>query len=392
MSRPLNFIPDSPDHIKALGASKIRALSDLAMGRKDVAPFWFGESDLPTADFICEAAIKSLRAGNTFYAQNMGIPPLREAIAAYAGSLHGVSISPDRIAVTNSGVTGLMLAQQAILSPGDKVVAITPLWPNLFEIPRILGAEVSYFPLQVSNGAWTLDEDKLITALTADVKLLIVNSPSNPTGWQITAPQQKRLVEHCRRHGIWILADEVYERLTFDTTVRAASSFLSVTTPEDRLVVVNSFSKPWSMTGWRLGWMVLPPTLALQVPKLIEYNWSSTPVFVQHAGLAAIQDGEGVVAAARNRLIANRDTLLGGLRRLNSVEATQPAGGMYAFFRFRDEPDSFSIAKRLIEEVGLGLAPGVAFSPAGEGWLRWCFAAEPAKLADGLARIQRFAP
>ena len=222
------------------------------------------------------------------------------------------------------------------------------------------------------------------------MRLLLINSPSNPTGWQITPQQQRRLMEHCRKHGIWILADEVYERLTFDLSVRAAPSFLQAADPEDRLIVINSFSKPWSMTGWRLGWLVLPRALAAHMPKLIEYNFSSSPQFTQAAGIAALERGEEVVAAARARLIANRDVMREGLGRIDSIEATTPSGGMYVFFRVHGETDSLALAMRLVDEVGLGLAPGIAFSPAGEGWLRWCIAAEPAKLADGLDRLRRF--
>ena len=384
------FAAEPHTRIQTLSTSPIRALSDHGMGRKDVLPFWFGESDLPTADFICDAATASLKAGQTFYAQNMGIPPLRDAIAGYVSDLHGVRVGPERIAVTNSGVTGIMLAIQATVDPGDKIVIVTPCWPNLFEIPRILSGNVTYFPLEVRDGAWHLDEDRLLATLTPDVRLLLINSPSNPTGWQITPAQQRRLMEHCRAQGTWILADEVYERLTFDPALRAAPSFLTAAEPEDRLIVVNSFSKSWSMTGWRLGWLVLPAALAAHVPKLIEYNFSSSPPFIQAAGLAAVRHGEAVVAAGRARLTRNRDVLLAGLRRINSIEATTPAGGMYAFFRIEGETDSFAVATRLIDDVGLGLAPGIAFSPAGEGWLRWCFAAEPAKLDDGIARLQRF--
>ncbi len=386
----MRFPPEPHARIQALAESPIRALSNHGLSRKDVLPFWFGESDQPTAGFICDAAATALKAGQTFYVQNMGIPPLREAIARYVSDLHGVPMSAERIAVTNSGVTGVMLAMQATLDPGDRVMIITPCWPNLFEIPRILSGNVTYFPLDVRDGAWHLDEDRLLAALTPAVRLLLINSPSNPTGWQITPAQQRRIVEHCRKHGIWIVADEVYERLTFDVTLRAAPSFLAVTDPDDRLIVVNSFSKAWSMTGWRLGWLVLPPALAAHLPKLIEYNSSSSPPFTQAAGLAAITQGEDLAVASRARMIANRDLVLSGLRRINSIEVTEPAGGMYAFFRFQGESDSFAVAKRLIDEVGLGLAPGVAFGPAGEGWLRWCFAASAAKLTDGLARLQRF--
>lgn len=385
------FSPGPHDRIKALAASPIRRLSDYGLARGGVLPFWFGESDLPTADFIRDAAAAALKEGQTFYAPNMGIPPLRAALAEYVRGLHGVDVDAERIAVTNSGVTGVMLAMQATVDPGDRIVIVTPCWPNLFEIPRILFGNVTYFPLEVRDGAWHLDEDKLIAVLDPGVRILLINSPGNPTGWQIAPAQQRRLMEHCRKHGIWIFADEVYERLTFDLSLKAAPSFLTVADPEDRLIVINSFSKPWSMTGWRLGWLVLPKALAAHMPKLIEYNFSSSPQFAQAAGIAALERGEQVVAAARARLIRNRDTMLEGLRRINSIAVTVPAGGMYVFFRVEGEADSFALAIRLLDEVGLGLAPGIAFGPSGEGCLRWCIAAEPAKLADGLDRLRRFA-
>lgn len=384
------FSPEPRARIKTLSASPIRRLSEHGLARGGVLPFWFGESDLPTADFIRDAAAASLKAGETFYAPNMGIPPLRAAIAKYVSGLHDVNVGAERIAVTNSGVTGVMLAMQATVDPGDRIVIVTPSWPNLFEIPRILSGNVTCFPLEVKDGAWRLDEDKLIAALDPGVRMLLINSPSNPTGWQIAPAQQRRLIEHCRKHGTWILADEVYERLTFDPGVAAAPSFLQVADPDDRLIVINSFSKPWSMTGWRLGWLVLPAALAAHMSKLAEYNFSSSPLFAQAAGIAAIERGEGVVAAARARLMQNRDVMLDGFSRINSIEATTPSGGMYVFFRIAGEADSFALATRLVDDVGLGLAPGVAFSPAGEGWLRWCIAAEPAKLADGLERLRRF--
>ena len=239
--------------------SLVRAVANAAMGREDVLPFWFGESDQPTPSFIREAAIQSLRAGETFYAENLGRPFLREALSTYLTDLHRCSIPTERIAVTASGNSALMLASQLLLTPGDRVVTVTPLWPNAVEIPKIMGGQVTCVSLEVRDGQWALPLEKLLQALTPDTRMLVLNSPNNPTGWTIQRAEQRAILEHCRRHGIWILADDVYERLIFSDGMRSAPSFLTMADERDRLIVVNSFSKAWTMTGWRVGWMVAPP-------------------------------------------------------------------------------------------------------------------------------------
>ncbi len=268
------FPTQARDAVRSLSSSQIREVANSAMGREDVLPFWFGETDQPTAAFIRDAAIQSLSAGETFYAQNLGRPYLRNAIAEYMSDLHGRTIETDRISVVGSGVTGLGVVSQLMLSPGDRVVAITPLWPNITEIPRISGAHVERVSLNVSGGKWSLDLDRLLSALTPETKMLIVNSPNNPTGWTISDEQIEVIATHCRRLGIWVVADEVYERLIYDPSVRSAPSFLRHMNADERLISVNSFSKAWSMTGWRAGWITAPVTMADDLAKLIEYNFS----------------------------------------------------------------------------------------------------------------------
>lgn len=369
-------------------ASRIREVSDAAMGR-DVLAFWFGESDLPTPDFIREAGARALAQGRTFYTQNLGLPTLRDAIAAYVSDLHGVDLAPGSVAVTSSGVSALMLAMQAILDPGDRVVAVTPVWPNLVQIPRVLGAEVHTERLAPVNGVWSLDLDRLLAALTPETRLLLFNSPNNPTGWRIAPEQQQVLLDHCRRNGTWIIADDVYERLAFDLPGRAAASMLQIAEPGDRLITVNSFSKAWSMTGWRLGWLTAPPGVMAHLPKLVEYNTSCAPEFVQIAGVAALEGGEAAATAARERLQANRDRLLDALNGLAGVRTTRPAGAMYLFFRLEGVTDSMAAALALVE-AGLGLAPGVAFDWDEAGWFRWCLASDPVRLMRGVERLEAF--
>jgi aspartate/methionine/tyrosine aminotransferase len=373
------------DAIANLPGSKIRELANAAIGRDDVLKFWFGESDDVTPEPIREAAIASLRRGETFYASNLGLPELREAIARYVGSLHR-PCDASRIAVTSSGVSGLMLATQALAGAGDEVVAVVPVWPNLTAQPAILGARVKRVPLVVRAGEWTLDLDTLLASISATTRVLVVNAPNNPTGWTMTRHEQQAILVHCRRTGTWIVADEVYERLYFEAAP-AAPSFLDIAEPEDRLVVINSFSKSFLMTGWRLGWMVLPEALTSTIGTLIEFNTSCAPVFVQRGGLAALAHADDLIRDLRAHMEICRDTLVPQLAELPGVQLCTPRGGMYAFFRIDGHDDSFALAKRLVTH-GIGLAPGVAFGDEAEGWLRWCFASrDPARLSRGVERL-----
>lgn len=374
--------------IQALPGSKIREVANAGLGRDDVLPFWFGESDELTPEPIRQAAADSLARGETFYSHNLGLAELREAIAAYASALHG-PVAPERIAVTSSGVSALMIAMQLLIGSGDEVVAVVPVWPNLTAQPAILGAHVVRFPLRPgADSAWGLDLDGLLAAVTPRTRVLLVNAPNNPTGWTLTREQQQAILAHCRRTGTWVVADEVYERISFGAAP-AAPSFLDVSRPDDRLVVAHSFSKSFLMTGWRLGWLVLPAHTMAEAGKLLEFNSSCAPVFVQRGGLAALQMADAFVPGLVARLQACRDRLIDGLQALPGVHVARPPGGLYAFFRVEGEHDSLAFAKRLVADHGLGLAPGAAFGPEGEGWLRWCFASrDPGRLDVGLLRLR----
>ncbi len=380
-------LPAARPEVLALRRSEIRILANAGMGRSDVLPFWFGESDLPTPMFIREAAAEAALAGQTFYTHNLGRPDLRAALSAYLRRLHRRPIGTERIAVTNSGVSALMIAAQTVIGPGDRVVAVAPVWPNVVEIPRVLSATVETVALEPAQGRWSLDLDRLMAALTPETRALFLNSPNNPTGWTLPAEDRAAILERCRRHGIWIIADDVYERLSY--LGDHAPSFLEIAEEDDRVISTNSFSKAWRMTGWRMGWLTLPPSLVEPVGVLLEYNTSCAPDFIQSGAVAALEQGEPEIEALRTELLASRDQVVAGLRALPGIEAPTPDGGMYAFFRIAGRTDSMAVAKDLIERVGLGLAPGSAFGPEGQGWLRWCFAARPEKNAEGLQRLGR---
>ena len=378
--------------IEDLPGSMIREVANAGIGRDDVLAFWFGESDEVTPEPIREAAKRSIDAGETFYAHNLGLPELRDAIAAYTATLHP-AVGAARIAVTSSGVSALMLAMQALVGAGDEVVAVVPVWPNLTAQPAILGARVTRVALRPMGGAWRLDLDALLAAVTARTAVLLVNSPNNPSGWTLSRDEQAAILAHCRRTGTWIVADEVYERIHFGAVGSGsgcAPSFLDLAAADDRLVVVHSFSKSFLMTGWRLGWMVAPPSLMDALGKLIEFNTSCAPVFIQRAALAALESAATSVPALVARLLRCRDTLLPLLAQMPRVEVASPEGGLYAFFRVEGQTDTLAFAKRLVREFGLGLAPGEAFGAEAQGWLRWCFASnDPQRLVSGADRLAR---
>ena len=374
--------------IQNLEESKIREVANAGLGRSDVLAFWFGESDEVTPEFIRQAAIESLQRGETFYAHNLGLAELREGVAGYTSTLHP-KVGSDRIAITSSGVSALMLAVQAVVDAGDEVVVVTPVWPNLVAQPRIMGANVRRVSLKPRGGAWTLDLQALLDAVTPATRLLVVNAPNNPTGWTLTRDEQQAILAHCRRTGTWILADEVYERLYYEDGARCAPSFLDVASPDDRLVVAHSFSKSFLMTGWRLGWLVMPPQLTHHMGKLLEFNTSCASTFTQRAAVVALQRRDEVTPRVVAHLKTCRDTLVPMLQSLPRVMVEPAKGGMYAFFRLDGFGDSLDVAKRLVREAGLGLAPGNAFSPEAQGWLRWCFASKDlSRLEQGVERLQ----
>ena len=291
----------------------------------------------------------------------------------------------DRVCATSAGVNAIMLACQTVLDPGDKVVTLAPHWPNIGAIPLILSAPVETVPLHLAQGLWRVDLDRLLAAITPETRLVLLNSPGNPTGFALTREEQQAILAHCRRTGTWILADEVYERLYYEGP--RAPSFLDIAEPEDRVIAVNSFSKSWAMTGWRLGWLVVPPTLTDSVAKLVEYNTSCAPVFVQRAGVAALDQGDDFileVAALYRRL---RDKTAAALNTVPGVTAPVASGGMYSFFRVDGLTDSLAEAKRMSRGAKVGLAPGSAFGPGGEGHFRLCFAQQEATLDRALDRV-----
>ncbi len=371
--------------IRDLELQQIGQVSSLAMGDPDVIPLWYGESDMPTPGFINAAAGAALAAGETFYTHKRGIPELRAALAGYSTALYGADVAEDRISVTSSGMAGIMTAMQMLVDPGDAVAIVGPVWPNARAAVEIMGGHPRTVGLRFGDAGWTLDLDQLFAACDDRTRAIFINSPGNPTGWTMGREQQQAVLDFARAKGLWILADEVYGRIVYDRPV--APSFLEIAAPDDPVIVINSFSKSWAMTGWRIGWLTHPPACGDWVANLVEYSTSGTPTFLQHAALTALRDGEPLVASMVALCRRGRETIVACLADLPRVRYRAPDAAFYAFFALDGMTNSLDFAKRLVGEARVGLAPGTAFGPEGEGWLRLCFARGPATLETAVERL-----
>lgn len=377
--------------IEALPSSRIREIANAGIGRADLIPLWFGEPDTPTPKFICDAAAQALAAGDTFYQPNAGIDELRATLASYMNGLYGTRLDADNVIVAASAMNALMLVMQALVDPGDVVVTTTPAWPNLPALPQILSGRVRSVPLSPGNAGWRLDLDRLLDACDARTRVIFLNSPNNPTGWMMAGEEQKEVLAFARRRGIWIVSDEVYARLVYDR--RHAPSFLEHAEPDDRVIVVNSFSKTWSMTGWRLGWITAPAVLGPTFEMLTEYNIAGPPGFVQRAGVVAVRDGEPFVEEIVARYRAARDLVLERVAAIPRLSLPRPEAAFYAFIGVEGMRNSVAFAKDLLRETGVGLAPGAAFGNADypfDDHLRLCFAATLPTLERAFDRIETF--
>ena len=373
---------------QALEASKIREIAEMGMKEEGVLPLWFGEGAWPTSTLIVDAAVASLKMGNHKYQPNNGSMNLRREICRYNNDLLGCDLQPENITVTPSGMQGLALAAQCLITPGDRVVAIEPGWPNVVGAFKLAGANISSVAIAPKAGVWALDVEELIAAITPGTKAVIINSPNNPTGWTMPIEEQLLVLEHCRKLGVWIVADDVYTRLYRHGP--HAPSFLSIASAEDLLLSINSFSKCWSMTGWRLGWIVAPAALEAKLGQLTEFSTSCTAGFVQDAGIVALRDGESEIEILLEKIQTGYNLAASRLSEFSRVEFIEPDGAFYCFFRVDGLSDSFTAAKDIMRETKVGLAPGIAFGPRGEGYLRLCYAQPTEILEQAFERLAPF--
>lgn len=355
-----------------------------------VMKLYFGESNLPTPGFLKQAAERAMKDGFTYYTPNAGLLSTREALGRYYERHQGVKLDPEReIVVTNSGVQALHVGLRCTINPGDDALVLTPAWPNACSILKMYGANPIEIAQPLQGNRYTVDIAQLEAAITPRTRLLIYTSPSNPLGWVATVEEQRQLLEFARKHKLWLLADEVYERLVYDGRA-VVPSILQLATRNDAVLVAQSFSKAWCMTGWRLGWLVARGDLAQRAAQLNEFIISCAPSFVQKTGETALDDGDEAVGELIGMLKENRDYCLGALRGMKGVTVPEPEGAFYLFPRVEGLSDSFDFCKRLLLETQVGLAPGVAFGAGGEGNVRICYAVERPILEKAMERLARF--
>jgi aspartate/methionine/tyrosine aminotransferase len=355
-------------------------------GREGLIPLWVGEGDLPTPQFIIDAATRSLAAGETFYTYQRGVPGLRDAIARYMTRLYGVPLSRDRFFVTAGGMHALQIALRIVAGNGDDVLVPTPAWPNFAAAIGITGARPVAVPMTFSDTGWQLDMDRLSAAVSPSTRAIIINSPSNPTGWTATLADLKAVLDLARRHGLWIIADEIYAQFTYGAP--RAPSIRDLMDADDRVLFVQTFSKNWAMTGWRIGWLEAPEALGHVIENLIQYSSSGSPVFVQKAAIAALDEGDAFIAQQAERCMQSRAIVCEALSGLSGVSFAQPTGAFYLFFSLGARQDTTALAKRMIDEALVGLAPGTAFGSNGDGWFRLCYARDPRHIALASERLR----
>jgi aspartate aminotransferase len=386
-------MPSLAESVLNVPHSRIRELAEVAMSMDGVLRLYFGESNLPTPDYIKQAAVQALADGYTFYTENAGLPSLRRAIAGQYQKWHGVELDPQsEIVITASGVQALNVSLRAMVDPGDEALVLTPAWPNGSSILAMANAVVKQIPHPLCGDRYRVDFDALEAAVGPRTRLVLYTSPSNPLGWVATDEEQQRLLDFCRRRGLWLLADEVYDRLYYAGARlgEPLPSILRKATRDDAVVIVHSFSKSYCMTGWRVGWLIARRDLGLKATQLNEFIISHAPTFAQKAAEIALERGEAELVSMLGRLKENRDFCLHALRGMPGVTIPEPDGAFYLFPKIDGLTDSFEFCRRLLMETKVGLAPGVAFGAGGEGSVRICYAADRTILEPAMERLERY--
>jgi aspartate/methionine/tyrosine aminotransferase len=381
----------TPHRISRIPLNKICDIADIARNDPDVVKLWIGEGDLTTPPFIRRAAIDALEAGQTRYTYSHGVPALREALSRYHKRHFSVDVLADRFSVTAGGVQAIMQAFQAILRPDDEVVVPVPAWPNLVEIIGILGGKVVPVPFSViDSGRFDLSLADVFKAVTPKTRAIAINSPCNPTGWIMSLADMRAVLDFSREKGLWLISDEVYSHFTYGTGL--APSFLQIAASTDRLIVANTFSKNWCMTGWRMGWLVFPNGMSTIFDNLSQYNTTSVSTFSQYGAIAALDEGDTFISELVGRCAQAREIVCSALERFNNVRVYRPDGTFYLFFSVDGMRDSYEMALRILKQARVGVAPGSAFGSDGEGFLRICFAVDPSVIREGAARLARIIP
>ena len=368
--------------------SGIVEVKKYAQARENLLPLWVGEGDLPSPDFIRQATIDALNNGETFYTWQRGIPELRQALSRYYDRHFSKALSSEHFYVTGSGMQAIALAVQALTSPGDEMIYLTPTWPNIVAAIGLAGAKAVPVGIDFRDGKWDLEIGRLEQAITPKTRALFINTPSNPTGWTASQDNLRDILALARKHGLWIVADEIYA--LYHYAGGRAPSFLDIMEDDDRIIFANSFSKNWSMTGWRVGWLLAPPEIGQTIENLIQYSTSGVAQFMQRGAVAALDNGDDFIGENFRRAAKSRDILCDALIATNRVETLKPDGALYAFLKIDGVTDSRSAAFDIVDKVGVGLAPGSAFGAGGELFLRACFLRDAIQIKDAAERLATY--
>lgn len=374
--------------VTSIERQQILAVAEVGLGDPSVIPMWYGESDLSTPAFINDVVTRQLARGDTFYTHKRGTVSLRSALKTYLDDLYATDLDMERLTITSSGMTAIMLCLQCIIDAGDSGIVVNPVWPNAQSAIRSLGGTVRYATLQAEQGVWSLDLNRIYDQVDETTKVIFVNSPNNPTGWIMPEDQIVELLGFCRDRGIWLVADEVYHRMVYEG--RAAPSFTPHVRDDDPVFIVNSFSKAWAMTGWRVGWMVHPTGIGDILGNMIEFNYSCVQPFLQEAAATALLEGEDFVTEMVEYCRRGRDIVTQSFANIPQiVDYSPPAASFYGFFRIEGKPDTLPFAQDLVRRAKIGMAPGTAFGPGAEDWYRICFALKPETLSEAMNRLRK---
>jgi aspartate aminotransferase len=360
-----------------------------AAGHK-VVHLEIGEPDMPTPPHVVEAGVRALRDGLTRYALAAGVPELREAIArSLAG--RGVRAGPENVVVTPGAKPMLFCAALALIEPGTDVLTPDPGFPIYESVVRFTGGRPVYYPLDETR-EFAPDVAAIAQRITPRTRVLIINLPHNPTGGVAATPDLEALAELARKHDLWVISDEVYGQIRYDGR---RDSIAALPGMSERTVIVDGFSKGYSMTGWRLGFGVMPAALTGVMTTLLINNVSCTATFVQYAGMAALTGSQEPVARMVAGLKLKRDQLARGLNAIDGVRCATPAGAFYCFPHIggvleRTGLTCEAFAQRLLAEQHVAVLAGTAFGPGGAAYLRMCYATEPAELERALGALRRF--
>ena len=351
-----------------------------------IYPAWFGEGDTSTSNLINNKTIEALNQGKTFYTYQNGIPQLRSEISRYMNEVFKINTKPEHHSVVTGGMMGLRLICDLIISDGDEVVMVGPVWPNIRSSVLLKKGNIKEVSLRLKDSQWILDFEELLNTITHKTKMVFVNSPGNPTGWVMSKKQQEILFNHVREMGCWLISDEVYHQIMFNDDV--SPSFLQLSKPTDKLIVINSASKSFNMTGWRIGWITHPEELGPHIAKLVQITTTGVPEFLQNGLISALQNYKPLTKEVRLNLKKSRDIMFQRLVEWKRVECSIPEAAFYAFFKVKDIKDSLEFAKKLVIDTNVGVAPGIAFGQSGEGHLRICFAAQQSFINEIMDRLE----